>query len=112
MDNARQQVSVEDDEGRTVASADIEIVDDSVSRASLHVESGHVQPGARARLVDAVIDEPQVSARPHLQVAMPLGQTEMVDRVRERSESERTRAAGASCLIDAELPQPQARPGS
>jgi hypothetical protein len=108
-DGARPQVSINDGEGRQVGLAAIDVVDDSVTRASLHVEAGHLEPGTRARLVDAVLDDPEVSSRRHLQVAVPLGDSEMLDRVRERSETDEVRSAGASCLIDAELPQPDAR---
>ena len=38
--------------------------------------------------------------------AVPIGDGEMLDRVRERSETNQTRAAGTSCLISAELPEP------
>lgn len=108
-DRARPQVSISDEDGRQVGVADIEVVDDSVVRASLHVEAGHQQPGTRARLVDAVLDAPEVSSRRHVQVAVPLGDSEMLERVRERSDTDEVRPAGASCLIDAELPEPGTR---
>jgi hypothetical protein len=105
-DRARPQISIDDQEGRQVGVADIDVVDDSTVRASLHVEAGHLEPGTRTRLVDAVLDAPEVSSRRHVQVAVPIGDAEMLDRVRERSDHEQTRAAGSSCLIDAELPEP------
>jgi hypothetical protein len=104
-DRARPQVSIDDEEGRQVGSAAIDVVDDSVVRASLHVEAGHLPPGTRTRLVDAVLDAPEVSSRRHVEVAVPIGDGEMLDRVRERSETNETRAAGTSCLISAELPE-------
>jgi hypothetical protein len=107
-DRARPQISIDDQEGRQVGVAAIHVVDDSTVRASLHVEAGHLEPGTRARLVDAVLDAPEVSSRRHVEVAVPLGDSEMLDRVRERSDSDSSRAAGTSCLIDAELPEPPA----
>ena len=104
-DRARPQVSIDDEEGRQVGSAAIDVVDDSVVRASLHVEAGHLPPGTRTRLVDAVLDAPEVSSRRHVEVAVPIGDGEMLDRVRERSEPNETRAAGTSCLISAEFPE-------
>jgi hypothetical protein len=104
-DRARPQVSIDDEEGRQVGSAAIDVVDDSVVRASLHVEAGHLPPGTRTRLVDAVLDAPEVSSRRHVEVAVPIGDGEMLDRVRERSKTNETRAAGTSCLISAELPE-------
>jgi hypothetical protein len=108
-DGARPQISIDDEEGRQVGMAAIDVVDDSTVRASLHVEPGHLEPGTRARLVDAVLDAPEVSSRRHVEVAVPLGDGEMLDRVRERSDNERSRAAGTSCLIDADLPEPGTR---
>ena len=57
-------------------------------RASLSVESGHLPAGTRTRLVDAVLDAPEVSSCTHVQVALPLGETEILDRVRERCDTE------------------------
>jgi hypothetical protein len=104
-DRARPQISINDEQGREVGVADIHIVDDSAVRASLHVEAGHLPPGTRARLVDAVLDAPEVSSRRHVQVTVPLGDSEMLERVRERCDNDETRAAGSSCLIDAEFPE-------
>ena len=80
-DRARSRISVNDEDGRQVAAADIEVVDPSEVRASLHVEPGHLPVGTRTRLVDAVLDTPEVNSREHVQVALPLGDTEILDRV-------------------------------
>ena len=71
-----------------------------------HVESGHLPVGTRTRLVDAVLDTPEVSSCKHVQVALPLGDTEILDRVRERCDTDDVRAAGATCLVEADLPGP------
>jgi hypothetical protein len=102
-DRDRLRISVDDEDGRCVAAADIEVVDRSAARASLHVESGQLPAGTRTRLVDAVLDNPEVSSREHVQVALPLGDTEILDRVRERCEPGEVRAAGATCLVEADL---------
>lgn len=102
-DRDQPRVSIDDEDGRCVAAADIEVVEGSAVRASLHVESGHLPVGTRARLVDAVLDAPEVSSRQHVQVALPLGDTEMLDRVRERCDLDEVRAAGATCLVEADL---------
>jgi hypothetical protein len=98
----RPRVTLEDENGRCVAEADIEVVDGSKVRASLHVEAGHLPKGTRTRLVDAVLDAPEVSSCEHVQVALPVGDTEMLDRVRERCDVEEVRAAGATCLVEAD----------
>jgi hypothetical protein len=99
----RPRIFVEDEDGRRVAAADIEVVDGTAARASLHVESGQLPVGTRARLVDAVLDTPEVRSCEHVQVALPLGDTEILDRVRERCDPGDVRAAGASCLVEADL---------
>jgi hypothetical protein len=101
---ARRRIAIVDEDGRPVATADIDGRHPSVARVSLHVESGHLPTGTRKRLIDAILDAPEVSSRPRLHVALPLGDTEMLDRVRERCDTVEMRAAGATCLIDADLP--------
>jgi hypothetical protein len=110
-DRARSWISVDDEDGRHVAAADIEVVDSSEVRASLHVESGHLPVGTRTRLVDAVLDTPEVSSSEHVQVALPLGDTEILDRVRERCDTAEVRAAGTTCLVEADLPHLNVEPG-
>ncbi len=105
---ARHQITINDADGRPVATADIEIVDLAVVRTALHVESGHLPVGSRKRLVDAVFDDPEVSSRQQVQVALPLGDTEILDRVRERCIAGEARAAGSTCLVQADLPHPHA----
>jgi hypothetical protein len=105
-DRARPQIAIDDEFGRPVAAADIELIDLVMARASLHVESGHLPAGTRGRLVDAVLDSPEIRSRQRIQVALPLGDTEMLNRVRERCAGVQLRAAGVTCLIDLNLPQP------
>jgi hypothetical protein len=105
-ERARPLIAIDDEYGRPVAAADIELVDPVLARASLHVEAGHVPMGTRGRLVDAVLDSPEIRSRQWIQVALPLGDTEMLNRVRERCTGAQARAAGATCLIDVTFPQP------
>ncbi len=91
-----------DHDGRLVAAGDIERVQPDVARVSLHVESGHLPPGTRARLVDAVLDNPQVKEAGHITAAVPRGDAETLDRVRQRCEHVETRPAGASIIVEAE----------
>ena len=73
--------------------------DSSKAWVSLHVESGHVSMGARPRLVDAVLDDGTVASCTHLLVAVPLGETEILDRVRERCQVTDTHPASVTCLM-------------
>jgi hypothetical protein len=92
-----------DEDGRRVASANIEIVEQK-ARASLRVEAGHIPSGTRERLVDAVLDSPEVNASQQIEAAIPIGDGDMLHRIRERCDTTETRAAGTSCLINAEMP--------
>jgi hypothetical protein len=77
--------------------------DPAVIRAALHVESGHLPAGTRTRLVDAVLDDPDVSGASHLAASTPTGDGELLDRIRERARSVTVRTAGATNLVDADL---------
>jgi len=92
------------DDGRVVAAADVQPLDPNVVRASLHAGAGHVPVGTRSRLVDAVLDLSEAGERRKLEATLPLGDTEALDRLRTRCQDVQTRPAGASCLVDAELP--------
>jgi len=97
------RVSIQDQDGRCVATAEIQFVGQSAARASLHIESGHLPAGTRTRLVDALLDMPEFRSCKHVQVALPLGDTEILDRVRERCHPDQVRAAGTTCLVEADL---------
>ena len=92
------------DGDQTVAAADVSQHPGGTVRASLHAASGHVAPGRRADLVDAVVDLPEVRASSRLEATIPLGDTETLDRLRERTEETTSRPAGSTALVDASLP--------
>jgi hypothetical protein len=108
---ARRNVEVSDGD-RVVASARVDTSSEvsSVARASLHAESGHLPAGSRAKLVDAVLDLPELQGTAHLEATVPLGDTESLQRLRERTDDMTTRAAGSSALVDADL-RPTDKPG-
>ena len=74
------------------------------ARASLRAESGHITPGRRASLVDAVLDLPEVRESAHLKVVFPLGDCETLQRLQERCPDVRTHPAGGSAIMEANLP--------
>ena len=92
--------------GRAVAAAEVTTSrgPDRTARASLRAESGHITPGSRARLVDAVLDLPEVQDCARLEAAFPLGDSESLHRLKQRCEDVRTHPAGASALVEATLP--------
>jgi hypothetical protein len=93
-------------EDQTVAAAEVTTPDDDTGavRASLFPASGHTPPGSRASLVDAVMDLPEVQAGARLEATVPLGDSESLDRLRERTEGTETRPAGSTALVDADIP--------
>ena len=106
-----RHVEVRDDD-HTVATAEVGTSGDAggTARTSLHAESGHVLPGKRADLVDAVMDLPEVQASARLQAAVPIGDSESLERLRERTEEMVTRPAGSTALVDAVIPA-EGKPG-
>ena len=74
-------------------------------RASVHAQSGHLPAGSRTNLIDAILELPEVQASGHLEVTVPLGDAESIQRLGQRTYRMTTRAAGASVLIDADLPE-------
>jgi hypothetical protein len=98
------------DGDRTVAAAEVTTPEapEGTVRVSLHAESGHMTPGSRASLVDAVLDLPEVREGARLEAALPLGDGESLDRLRERCEDMSTHSAGASALVEANLPSDDA----
>ena len=99
-----RRVEIKDGE-QTVAAADVSRQPDGVTtRASLHPTSGHVAPGHRAELVDAIVDLPEVRDGDRLEASVPLGDSEALDRLRERTEQTETRPAGSTALVDGTIP--------
>ena len=102
-----------DDGGQPVASAEVSTNAgaDGTVRASLHAQAGHITPGSRASLVDAVMDLPEVQASVRLEATVPLGDGESLERLRELTEDAVTRQAGSTALLDANIPS-GSQPGS
>jgi len=101
------------DNGHTVAAAEVTSEGPGgTAWASLRAESGHITPGRRASLVDAVLDLPEVRESAHLNVVFPLGDAETLQRLQERCRDVRTHSAGDSAIMEAKLPSggPGGRP--
>ena len=103
--DSHRHVEIKDGE-ETVAAAEVTTSAESAGtvRASLHAPGGHIAPGRRADLVDAVMDLPQVQESERLEAATPLGDSESLERLRERTEDSTTRPAGSTALLDAKIP--------
>jgi hypothetical protein len=100
------------DGDQTVAAAEVTTNGDhETARASLHAASGHIAPGRRASLVDAVLDLPEVRDTARLEASVPLGDAESLERLRERTDESSTHAAGSTALLDGTIPPPAGDPG-
>ena len=98
---------------QVVAAADVTMPAAGTARTSLRAAAGHVAPGWRAELVDAVMDLPEVQASHRLEATVPLGDSEFLERLRDRTTGMVTRPAGSTLLLDATIPAgPTARPSS
>ena len=90
--------------GRTMATAEVHRTDVAgLVHTDLHVESGHLPAGTGARLVDAVLAHPDVDQADRMLATMPLGDVEMLERVRERCGDVEAHAAGATKLVEARV---------
>jgi hypothetical protein len=91
-------------DGRTLATAEVHPTDTAgIVHSDMHVESGHLPMGTRTRLVDAVLAHPDVDRADRLVATMPLGDTEMLARVRECCADVEAHAAGATKLVEARV---------
>ncbi len=97
------------DGDRTVAAAEVTTAKgpEGTARTSLHAMAGHVGPGWRASLVDTVMALPEVRASRRLEATVPLGDGELLERLRERTTDAVTRPAGSTVLLDATIPSPR-----
>lgn len=110
---AYRHVEISDGE-RTVAAAEVTYGGPGgTAWASLRAEPGHIIPGRRASLVDAVLDLPEVRESAHLNVVFQLGDSETLQRLQERCLHVRTHPAGVSVIMETNLPSddPAARRG-
>jgi hypothetical protein len=113
MTNSDESRRVEIKDGDdTVAAAEVTKLEhtEGTVRTSLLPPTGPTPPGSRASLVDAVMESPEVKASSRLEATIPLGDSESLERLRERTEDTVTRPAGSTALVDGDLPAP--RPGT
>jgi hypothetical protein len=85
---AEVSVEVHADRGRTV---DVQF----------HIHGSRVSTASREELVDAVILLPEVAGAEALRASLPLGDAGILSALRRHCLTVDTRAAGATCLVDA-----------
>jgi hypothetical protein len=103
---ASRHVELKNEEENVTAVAEVttEAGPEGTVRTSMYAKSEHVRPGDRTHLVDTVMDLPEVRASDRVEATVPFGDAESVERLRERTADAVLRAAGASTLLDANLP--------
>lgn len=106
MEGNAAQVLIET-EGRAVAAA--EVYDGPVVQLRFRIDHGHLPMQVRRRLIDAVFDLPVLQAQRPIQASIPLGDTELLAALRSHCAKVDTRAAGATCLVDAVVGEPDDR---
>ena len=101
-----RHVEIKDENDQTVAEAEVTTAcgPEGTVRTSMHAKDAYVRSGYRASLVDAVMDLPEVQASDRVEAAIPYGDGESLERLRERTEDSEARAAGATTLLDADVP--------
>jgi hypothetical protein len=77
--------------------------DGGIVRLRFNVPRRHLPATARRDLVDAVFALPELDWRGPVQAAIPLGDADLLAGLRVHLGEVETRAAGATCLIDATL---------
>lgn len=99
-----RHLEVSDSHGM-VATADVTISPESERpiRASLRADDGHLVPGIRTRLVDAVLNLPELHHGARLQAAFPLGDSETLFRFQQRCTNITTHPAGTTVLLEATI---------
>ncbi|HEY0239065.1 MAG TPA: hypothetical protein VGC37_10475 [Friedmanniella sp.] len=100
-------------DGHVVAHADITTSDAPHSTARVTLDTPHrdAPSAARGELVDRVLDHPGVRSSDAVHVVAPLGDSEAMARLQERATNVNARAAGASSIIEADVPKPTAAEG-
>jgi len=98
-------------DGQVVATASITGAATSVEPATVTLTARHgdVPPGTRGELVDQAMDHPSVQGSDNVHVVVPLGDTESISRLRERTTNLNARAAGSSSVIDADVTHPDSQ---
>jgi hypothetical protein len=101
-----RHVVIKDEGDHTAAEAEVTTArgPEGTVRTSMHAKTGYVRLGHRAALVDAVMDLPEVQGSDRVEAAIPYGDGESLERLRERTEDAQARAAGATTLLDANIP--------
>ncbi len=101
-----RHIEIKDEDDRVVAEAEVTTArgPEGTVRTSMHAKNEHARRGDRTNLVDAVMDLPEVQASVRVEASVPYGDGESLERLRQRTDDPQTRGAGATTLLDANVP--------
>jgi len=91
-----------EDEGRPVGAVDVSD-DGAVVQLRFGVDHGHLPVQVRRLLVDTAFDLPVLKETRAVQATVPLGDVELLTGLRRHCAHVETRAAGSTCLVDADV---------
>jgi hypothetical protein len=69
----------------------------------VHATAGHIAPGTRGQLIDALLDRPEMQRSERLEATLPLGDAESLLRLCDRCAGASVHAAGSTALIEAHM---------
>lgn len=99
-DGGHRQVSVHAD-GRVLAVADVDDSQDPATvHAAMHAEANPISDATGARLVDAVLDLPEVAGVDRVAAAVPAADGAILQRLSDRLDAVQTRRAGATVIVE------------
>ncbi len=108
----RHEVTMHDADGALVAAALIGGTDADATLVDIRVGPGHLPVGARAALVDTVLDQPELVPGSALRATTPAGDGEIIGRLIDRTDDPTTRRAGSTCIVEATMPADDSAPQS
>ncbi len=93
-------------EGEVVATAEVESTPEphGTAKVALQRHRDDSPPEVRGDLVDRVMDASGVSNSDSVHVVLPVGDSASISRLQERTTGFSARAAGASSVVDADVP--------
>jgi hypothetical protein len=102
-----RQIRIEED-GRLLSQATVSAPDENnEARAQVHVAAGQLPSGTRQKMADALHEAVTEDEAEALTAAVPRGDAELVEGIKEHLSGAELRAAGASSIIRGQL-----KPGS
>lgn len=99
-----REVELHDTDGKLIASAAVSVVSEGGDVcATLHVEPGHLPPDTRARLIDTLLHQPEISPGTALTVVVPAGDGELIEELHQRTADTASRRVGATTVVEGRL---------